>query len=263
MFVAELVEREAAGFLDEVAEEDEVDVAVAELRAWRGEWVFLNAEVEGLEIIGGVARPGDAGAEAGGVGEEMAKGDGVAGGAVEFRKVEVDRAIELEFACFDEHHDGGGGGDDLGEGGEIVDGVGGAGFQGGDQGAVSVGFDEGFLLVVEKEDGARGAGVGDGLFDGVVDAADGLCVPVGLSGGDAAEEKNQEGEAEGSRAEDGDWHGAEEGSGPEGTTGPFWSEFPFLCEEGECEGAWFPGGLGGKESMGRVGMEEGFEEGER
>lgn len=135
----EIVEVFPRGELHDVAEEDVIDITVAEAEAGIVGGNFGASEGDGFVITGPVWVARKAGAEARGVSEEVPNGDGrfVVGGEIgnEFG----DGIVEIESAAFGEDHDGRCSGDDFGERGGIEDGVFGHRFAFWKNGTVAIG----------------------------------------------------------------------------------------------------------------------------
>jgi len=170
--VAEPVEGAPGDGADDFAENNKIDVAVAELRAGGGQGSVGHDVGEGGGEAFAALGAGDAGAHSGGVSEEVADGDLLAAGAGEFREVHGDRIVEIEEAAFVEEHDGGGRGDDLGERGGVVNRADGGGGGLREQGAVAEGLVVEGAAVFEPEDAAGDLLCGDVFLNGAVDLSE-------------------------------------------------------------------------------------------
>ena len=98
--------------------------------------------------------------------EELAHGDGTFVVLRKGREVADDGCVELEFAAFDELHDGGGGRDDLGQRSRVIDCVLADGLGGRREGALTVSLAVDFAVAFEPEHTAGNLFRGDGLGDG-------------------------------------------------------------------------------------------------
>lgn len=171
----EFVERLLGDAVDDLAEEDEVEVAVKVVESGAADGGFGAGEGDAVGVALPFVAAAQTGGEAGAVGEELADGDAglvVVAGAL--GEIADHFFIEVEAALFDELQDGGGGGDDLGEGGGVEDGVEGHGHPDGFDASVAVGLLVDLAAVFEPEDAAGEVAVFDGAGDGAVEGLPGL-----------------------------------------------------------------------------------------
>ena len=120
---AENVQRHVGDPVHDLAQGDEIDVAVIELRPRRADRVILGNGLHGPVVIRPVGPGSHPGAQTGGVGHELPDGDPALAVGGEGRPIGGRGFVEVDEAAIHQDHDGGGGGHDLGQGGEIEDGV--------------------------------------------------------------------------------------------------------------------------------------------
>ena len=162
---AEDVQRHVGDPVHDLAQGNEIDVAVIKLRPRSPDRLILGNGLHGPVVI----RPGGPGshpgAQTGRVGHELADGNpplavGGKGGPIFGRGF-----VEVDEATIHQHHDRGGGGHDLGERGEVEDGVRLHGQGAGGQGAQAEGLAvHGLAPVAHQDDGPGDVPGGDLLL---------------------------------------------------------------------------------------------------
>jgi len=163
-FLGEYVEGFAGETMHDLAEQNEVAIAVNENHArWRDGLGVVNPS---QDLFGGcvVGRLGDR-RKAAGVGHELANGDLVFAIRLEFGNVAGDRIGDAQFALLHQLQNGGSGSEDLSERGEIENRVEGHRLAPGEHGAGAVGMAEDDATVMaNQKDGAGELVFGDGFF---------------------------------------------------------------------------------------------------
>jgi hypothetical protein len=133
------VQRLARDATDQLAQHDEVDIAVDEARAWRRHRLQRRNGIERPLAVRPAARR-EAGGQSGVMGHHLAHGDGVLAVGAEGRPVGCDRLVETDLAAFDQLHDGDGGRHHLGQRCRVVDGIERRGLHVGHHRALAVGL---------------------------------------------------------------------------------------------------------------------------
>ena len=181
--------------LDDLAEQNEVNIAVAKGRAGDRVGGFLASESDGRG--GSIHSAAQAGAQAGGVGEQLADGDLIFPIALELRDVFLDPCIEPHEVPFDQPHDAWRGGHHLGQRGQIENGVLGHGFRPGHDRPLSVGSMVNRPVSFHPKHRSRQTLLGDGVGDGPVQLGQFVGVEnrlqpyFGLGGRSERREQNQ------------------------------------------------------------------------
>ena len=161
-----LVERRAARAMHDLAQQEEVDVAVDEALAGRGGRHFLAGQLDGgvvpLPRIGKV----HVGPEAADVRQQVADRDAALAVALEARHVPRHRIVQPDATLFHQPHHGGRRRDHLGQRREVEDRIGGHRLGRGDDGALAVGLlEQDDVAPANQHDRARHLPGLDGLED--------------------------------------------------------------------------------------------------
>ena len=163
------IQRHSAESVHQLAEQDEVDIAVDVPHARRPDGLGSVSQVETGLIAVPFRFDRHILRQSGKMREEIAQRE-VALAALKVGDVIGHLIVKAEAALFEELHQGRSGGDHLGERGAVEDGVHGHGFDVGDQGALSVRLAIDYVsLVPNQEHGAGETVLLDGLFDHTID----------------------------------------------------------------------------------------------
>ena len=160
------IESQTAHDPHEFAEDNEVDVAVDEGAPGGAAEFFLAGEGDAGFVAGPDGVGVDVRTQARVMHQKLPNRDGTFVVLRKGREVADDGCVELEFAAFDELHDGGGGRDDLGQRSRVIDCVLADGLGGRREGALTVSLAVDFAVAFEPEHTAGNLFRGDGLGDG-------------------------------------------------------------------------------------------------